>query len=58
YCLSDTSLDQYVEFVSAISKHLPDTVYFYTRQLELADQTIPPVVYDHGQALLFLTAEN
>jgi len=51
-------LDQYVEFVSAISKHLPDTVYFYTRQLELADQTIPPVVYDHGQALLFLTAEN
>jgi len=58
YCLSDTSLDQYVEFVSAISKNLPKTVYFYTRQLELADHTIPPVVYDHGKALLFLTAEN
>lgn len=58
YCLSDTSLDQYVEFVSEISKNLPGTVFLFARQLELEDQTIPPVVYDHGQALLFLTAED
>lgn len=58
YCLSDTSLDQYVEFVSEISRHLPETVFLYTRQLELKDHTIPPVVYDHGEALLFLTAED
>jgi hypothetical protein len=58
YCLSDTSLDQYVEFASEISKHLPETVFFFTRQVEHEDQTIPPVVFDHGQVLLFVTTED
>ena len=58
YCLSDTSLDQYVEFVSEVSRNLPETVFLYARQLELADHEIPPVVYDHGKALLFLTEAN
>jgi hypothetical protein len=58
YCLSETSLDQYVEFISEISKHLPDTVFFYTRKLELGESQLPPVVYDHGKALLFLTEES
>jgi hypothetical protein len=58
YCLSDSSLDQYVEFTGEISKNLPETVFLYTRQAELEDDIVPPVVYDHGQALLFLTAED
>ncbi len=57
YCLSD-SLDQYVEFISEISKYLPETVFFYTRRLELDDTQLPPMVYDHGDTLLFLTVKD
>lgn len=58
YCMSDTSLDQYIEFVSEISKNLPETVFIYTRYAEIEDDQIPPMVHDHGQALLFLTASD
>lgn len=58
YCRSDTSLDQYIEFVSEISKYLPETVFLYTRYAELEDDQLPPMVHDHGKVLLFLTEEK
>jgi hypothetical protein len=58
YCLSDTTLDPYVEFIGEISKNLPETVFFYTRKAELNGKHLPPVVWDHGKALLFLTVKD
>lgn len=57
YCLGD-SLDPYVQFVSEISKRLPPSVFIYTRQEKYNGNKIPPMIYDHGEALLFITAED
>jgi len=58
YCRSDTSLYQYIEFVSGISKYLPETVFIYTRYAELGEDQLPPMVHDHGKVLLFLKEEK
>ncbi|MBU2952315.1 hypothetical protein [Marinobacter sp. F3R08] len=57
WCASE-KLDQYIEFAGEISKNLPETVFFYVPQVESDEQTVPPIVFDHGKALLFLVAED
>jgi hypothetical protein len=41
-----------------LRKHLPETVFFYTRSLKSEDDKVPPMVYDHGKALFFLVEKN
>jgi hypothetical protein len=57
YCAS-SSLKQNVELSAEVSKHLPETVFFYTRSLKSEDDKLPPMVYDHGKALFFLVEKN
>jgi len=57
YCAS-TSLKQQVEFSVEVSKHLPETVFFYTSFLKSEDDKVPPMVYDHGKALFFLVEKK
>lgn len=58
YCFSDTSLDPYVEFIGEISKHLPQTVFFYSSQATYHDSKLPPMVLDQGKANLFIIEES
>lgn len=57
YCGSET-LEPYLALINEVSKQLPDTVQLYSRVIKNGDQVIPPIVYDHGQAFLFLTQED
>lgn len=58
YCIHD-ELDQYLEFISEISRNLPETVFLYTRYIKHNDNiSLPPMVHDHGAALLFIVEED
>jgi hypothetical protein len=57
-CLGKDGLMQYVEFMTEISKNLPESVFFYARRAKVEDHTVPPMVYDHGKALFFLVEKN
>ncbi len=59
YCWSESdAFDQRIEFINEISKNLPETVYFYSKRQKLNENQLPPMVYDHGKALLFLTIKD
>lgn len=51
-------LDKGLELTSEISRNLPKTVFLYSRMLQVDDQKLPPIVHDHGKALLFLIKED
>lgn len=57
YC-AGTSNKQQVEFSLEVSRHLPETVFYYNSSLKSEDDKIPPIVYDHGKALFFLIAKD
>jgi hypothetical protein len=59
-CWGSKTLAPYVRFASEISKNLPPTAYLYTPYLRTKDgeSQVPPMVHDHGKALLFVVSEN
>jgi hypothetical protein len=58
YCHGKDGMMQYVEFMTEISKNLPESVFFYARRAKNEDYTVPPMVYDHGKALFFLVEKD
>ena len=57
-CLGKDYLRQDAEFMTEVSKNLPESIFFYHPSVKEGDDVIPPVVYDHGKVLFFLVEKD